>query len=215
MTPNVDLVGGAPVVCADGACGDISRLVVDPVARSVTHIVVEPKHSPGQGRLVPMELVGDRDGQICLRCSAAEFDGLDYAEETHFISSEGQDLGYGDGEILVWPYYGLGAETGGLGAVPGPRAYFSSRIPTGDVEVRRGECVHATDGDIGRVQGLVVDPGDHHVTHVLLQEGHLWGKKDVAIPIESVKDVSGDGVRIALSKDEVRDLPSFSVSRPH
>jgi len=212
---NVDLVGGAPVVCSDGACGDISRLVVDPVARSVTHIVVEPKHSAGQGRLVPIRLVGESGGQICLSCSSAEFDDLDYAEETHFISSEGQDLGYGDGEILVWPYYGLGAEVGGLSAVPGPRAYFSSRVPTGDVEVRRGECVHASDGDIGRVQGLVVDPEDHHVTHVLLEEGHLWGKKAVAIPIESVREVSEDGVRLALSKDDVKDLPSVGVTRPH
>jgi hypothetical protein len=203
------------VVCSDGACGDISRLVVDPVARSVTHIVVEPKHRQGQGRLVPIELVGESGGQICLTCSGAEFDELDYAEETHFISAEGQDLGYGDGEILVWPYYGLGTETGGLSAVPGPRAYFSSRLPTGDVEVRRGECVHATDGDIGRVQGLVVDPEDHRVTHVLLEEGHLWGKKAVAIPIESVKEVSSDGVRLALSKDDVKNLPSVDVDRPH
>lgn len=215
MSRNVDLVGGAPVTCTDGACGDISRLVVDPVARAVTHIVVEPKHSPGQGRLVPIGLVGERGGQICLSCSGAEFDELDYAEETHFISSEGRDLGYGDGEILVWPYYGLGAETGGLGGVPGPRAYFASRIPAGDVEIRRGECVHATDGDIGRVQGLVVDPSDHHVTHVLLEEGHLWGKKEVSIPIESVTEVSDDGVRLALSRDEVRDLPPLGVSRPH
>ena len=99
--------------------------------------------------------------------------------------------------------------------MPGPRAYFASRIPAGDVEIRRGECVHATDGDIGRVQGLVVDPSDHHVTHVLLEEGHLWGKKEVSIPIESVTEVSDDGVRLALSRDEVRDLPSLGVSRPH
>jgi hypothetical protein len=49
--------------------------------------------------------------------------------------------------------------------------------PLNEVEVRRGEHVHATDGDIGRVQGLVIDPSDHHVTHVLLQEGHLWGRR--------------------------------------
>ena len=82
----------------------------------------------------------------------------------------------------------------------------------GEVEVRRGEHVHASDGNIGRVQGLVIDPGDHHVTHVLLQQGHLWGKKEIAIPISAVKDVASDGLRLNLTKDEVRDLPPVDLA---
>jgi hypothetical protein len=70
----------------------------------------------------------------------------------------------------------------------------------------------AGDGDIGKVAGLVVDPSDHHVTHVLLDEGHLWGHKRVAIPIGAVAEVSAiDGVRVNLTKDEVRDLPAVEV----
>jgi hypothetical protein len=81
------------------------------------------------------------------------------------------------------------------------------------VQVRRGDHVHATDGEIGKVQGLVVDPGDHHVTHVLLDEGHLWGKRRVAIPIGAVTGVV-DGVWLSLAKDEVRDLPSVDLDDP-
>jgi hypothetical protein len=44
-------------------------------------------------------------------------------------------------------------------------------VPLGEVVVRRGEHVFATDGAIGRVQGLVIHPGDHGVTHVLLEMG--------------------------------------------
>jgi uncharacterized protein YrrD len=75
-----------------------------------------------------------------------------------------------------------------------------------------GACdpVHATDGEIGRVQALVIDPTDHHVTHVLLDEGHLWGKKRVAIPISAVAKI-GYEARLSLTKDEVRDLPELSV----
>jgi len=78
--------------------------------------------------------------------------------------------------------------------------------------VRRGEHVHATDGSIGRVQGLVIDPKDHHVTHVLLEEGHLWGKKEVAIPIGAVRDVATDGVQLKLTRAEVRDLPPVDLA---
>ncbi len=84
------------------------------------------------------------------------------------------------------------------------------KVPAGEVEVRRGERVHASDGPIGRVRGLVVDPSDHQVTHVLLDEGHLWGKKEVSIPISSVAKVD-DGVRLSLSKAEVGDLPPVDI----
>jgi hypothetical protein len=65
------------------------------------------------------------------------------------------------------------------------------------------------------VQGLVIDPSDHHVTHFLLDEGHLWGHKRVAIPISAVAEVGAEGVRVSLSKDEVRDLPPVEVTEPH
>ena len=41
-----------------------------------------------------------------------------------------------------------------------------------------GEHVFATDGAIGRVQGLVIDPSDHCVTHVLLDEGAPGPKRE-------------------------------------
>ena len=42
---------GADAVCADGVCGKVTRVVVDPVARAVTHLVVQPRHWPGLGLL--------------------------------------------------------------------------------------------------------------------------------------------------------------------
>jgi uncharacterized protein YrrD len=95
-----------------------------------------------------------------------------------------------------------------------PRSVTYDRVPLGEVAVRRGEEVHATDGGIGRVQGLVIDPGDHHVTHVLLQEGHLWGRKQVAIPIRAVTGISDDGIRLNITKQEVEDLPPVDVDHP-
>jgi sporulation protein YlmC with PRC-barrel domain len=81
------------------------------------------------------------------------------------------------------------------------------------VAVRRGEQVHATDGDIGRVQGLVIDPTSHHVTHVLLQEGHLWGRKQVAIPISAVSAVE-HGIELNITKKDVESLPEVDLAHP-
>ena len=64
---------GADASCTDGACGQVSRIIVDPVAREVTHLVVDPKHRNGPGRLVPADLVDATTGQIRLHCSLAIF----------------------------------------------------------------------------------------------------------------------------------------------
>ena len=205
---------GAKVVGRDGECGELNRVVVDPVARAVTHLVVQPKSRWDTARLVPIELADSAVNDIQLRCSTAEFEALDVAEETRFLS-EAEQLGYGAGETYAWPYYGLGMAMGagmGGGMAGTPRTVTYDRVPIDEVEVRRGECVHASDGDIGRLHGLVIDPADHHVTHVLLGEGHLWGKKEIAIPISAVTGVAADGVHLKLTRDQVRDLPPVDVA---
>ncbi|HZP52710.1 PRC-barrel domain-containing protein [Actinocrinis sp.] len=216
---------GTEVFCSDGICGQLTRVVIDPVARTLTHLVVEPAHQRGTGRLVPLDLVDSYSdsGQIRLRCTIARFDTLENAEETQFLSAVPGEWGYGQQQMLLWPYYGLGLGgsmgmgtggvdmgRGGTAMAAAPRAIVHDRVPLGEVEVRRGEPVHAVDGTIGRVRGLVINPSDHHVTHILLDEGHLWGRKRVAIPISAVASAKS-GVQLTLSKDQVRDLPPVEV----
>jgi sporulation protein YlmC with PRC-barrel domain len=209
---------GAKVNCSDGDCGKVRRVVVDPVARAVTHLVVEPKHRLGLGRLVPLDLVHATAGKIRLSCTMAEFEQLDSAEETQFIPGSSGYAAQGPEQVVSWPYYGLAGSAGMAGGMGAEMAGVSQtvtydKVPLGEVEVRHGEPVHATDGDIGRVQGLVIDPADHHVTHVLLQEGHLWGRKEVAIPITAVTNVE-DGIQLNISKQDVQDLPPVDIAHP-
>jgi sporulation protein YlmC with PRC-barrel domain len=201
---------GAEVSCADAACGELTRVVVDPAARAVTHVVVEPKHGSGVSRLVPVVLVHATADEIRLRCTVAEFAELEPAEETHYLPASDDYDGYGSGQ---GPYWGLGV--GGLGGMGGVSPIvISDTVPPGEVDVRRGERVHATDGEIGRVQGVVVDPRDSRMTHVLLQEGHLWGRKEVAIPIALVTRVD-EGIQLNLTKQQVQDLPPVQIQQLH
>ena len=197
---------GAGASCTDGGCGKVNRVVVDPLTRTVTHLVVEPKRRHGSARLVPLDLVDATTGDIRLRCTLAEFEELDPAEETRFLPGTSGYEGYDQGQVLVMPYYNMGMAD----AYCGPMTVTYDAVPLGEVEVRRGEHVHATDGHIGKVQGLVIDPESHHVTHVLLQEGHLWGRKEVAIPISAVTGVD-DGIRLNITKHEVQDLPPVDI----
>ena len=73
---------GADARCTDGACGQVSRIIVNPATREVTHLAVDPKHRPGPGRIVPVDLVDAATGQIRLRCTLAEFQTLPPSQET-------------------------------------------------------------------------------------------------------------------------------------
>jgi len=201
---------GAEASCADGVCGEVSRVVIDPVAGELTHLVVEPKGRAGLGRLVPLDLVDATGGEIRLRCTRADFESLDAAEQTQFVPGTRGYAAYGPEQVLSWPYSSLGG-AGVEGTVTGiSETVTYDTIPLGEVAVRRGERVHATDGEIGQVEGLVIDPRNHHVTHVLLQEGHLWGRKEVAIPISAVTGID-DGIRLNITKHQVQDLPPVDI----
>ncbi|MDQ2877385.1 MAG: PRC-barrel domain-containing protein [Actinomycetota bacterium] len=224
---------GAEASCSDGECGEVTRVIVDPVAGAVTHLVVEPRHRRDAGRLVPLDLIDATAGPIRLRCTRAEFGKLDPAEETQFLPATSHYAGYGPGQVSYWPHYGLAGGVGlggggmgwaGLGALGGigmsgvglgggsPSQTYDT-VPAGEVEIRRGDHVHATDGHIGRVQGLVIDRRSGHVTHVLLQEGHLWGRKEVAIPVSAVASTA-DGIRLTITRQEVEDLPPVDIDHP-
>jgi hypothetical protein len=214
------LIIGGEVSCTDGACGELARVIFNPVTDTVTHLAVAPKHHKGIGQLVPIDLVEASDQTIRLSCTIAEFEQLDSAEEDQFLPYTDPESGTVTGGAASWPLYGLHFDSMPIGsagfthldAPEVPQEVVSDRIPVGEVEVQRGDQVHASDGPIGVIEGLVVDPRDEHVTHVLLQEGHLWGRKQVAIPISSVIHSDAGLIRVGLTNEEVRDLPPVRLS---
>ncbi len=182
---------GAHARCSDGAAGRVTRVVVDPRTGAVTHLVVTPRHHDGFSRLVPLDRVapGPTEDEVTLACTRAELGTFDEPEEHHFLPGGGAYGGYGPGQALSWPYYsagylgGLGAGgswvgSGGIGVGMGGAQPMTSveTVPLGEVSVHRGDAVRTTDGTVGHLHGLVVDQDDP-VSHLLLQEGHLWGRK--------------------------------------
>ena len=205
---------GATASCTDGFCGVVSRTILDPAARAITHLVIVPRHHHAEGRLVPVELIEATGGEIRLRCTLAEFAGFDPAEEVEVVADDPYGGGYGQAEA-VQGYGNVGSmgvggsvSGAGIGMGVGHRTpvVVSHAVPLGETEVERHESVHAVDGEIGRVEGFIVNPADHRVTHVLLQEGHMWGRKQVAIPVSAVASVD-TGIRLNITKKQVEDLP--------
>ena len=189
MAEETEFAMGATASCVDGPGGRMSRVIIDPATETVTHLVIEPKHRLGVARLVPLDLVDTTAGDVRLRCTVEELSQLEPAQETELVD-----------DIVIG---GLNAPMGAVSPVP---AILSDVVPLGETDVQRGDPVHALDGEIGRVQGVRVDPDSHRVTHVLLEEGHLWGRKKVVIPVSAVTGVE-NGIRLSLTRKQVEDLP--------
>jgi len=203
-----ELVLGSSATCSDGYHGDVQAVIIDPAASVVTHVVVEPQGRLGLARLVPFGLIDGASDGIRLRCTQAEFMGLDAAEETvaQFVPGYQAPI-----QLLPsgWlPAGELAAEGGTIPRIPEQETI--DVVPAGEAEERRGDRVHATDGDIGQLRALRVDPGSGRVTHVLARERHGLSHKDVAIPFSDV-DGFGDGIRLNITRQQVHELPPADI----
>jgi sporulation protein YlmC with PRC-barrel domain len=217
---------GSPVNCADGAYGELSDVVIDPSTRRVTHLVVQPHHRHDQARLVPIDRAGsgsDDDPAISLQSTVAEVDALEPISKSAYLRLgefpvEDPNWQVGIQEIFALPYYeslspeGLGTSMQALDYDPHATVNYD-RVPKDEIEIRRGSAVTSSDGDhLGHVEGFVVDD-EQKIARIVMEHGHLWGKKDVAIPIGTVARISNDEVVLSLSTDEVGKLKSHGVHR--
>jgi sporulation protein YlmC with PRC-barrel domain len=201
----MDIPIGVDVECADGACGKSSYAIVNPIRREITHIVVEPGGLLVQPeRLVPLDLVVESTPSLIrLNCTKDEFEALEPFVDLEYIKGDLSDFDYA-GEYLLAPYRL-------------PDAVLTpvevEQIPPDELAVRRGARVEATDGHVGRVDEFLIDPESEHITHLVMREGHLWGQRDVTIPISKVDRMEEDTVYLKLDKGSVEALPTIPVRR--
>jgi sporulation protein YlmC with PRC-barrel domain len=209
---------GTPVACSDGPFGSLGDVVIDPVKKRVTHLVVEPSGELGLARLVPIDLAdgGDKDG-IALRCTSEAVAKFPTVHEAAYIRTTDFPVGdpdwdVGVQDVLAMPYYSSGDFGVYTGLDESPIEVAYDRVPKGEVEIRRKSVVlSADDHHLGEVEAFLCE-GDE-ITHLVLEGGHLWGKRDVTIPIGAVQSVETDSVTLKLSKDEVGKLPAARVHR--
>lgn len=202
----------AQVDCTDGVCGRSEYVLMDPLADRVTHLVVKEDSSPNTEYLVPVDFMTETIvDTIRLRCSKAEMEKMDPFIITEFVEEKVPDYaGYRDGISGMGAFYYLPYVTSEI-TVPATVAH--QQIPPGELVVHRGTRVEATDGYVGKVDEFVVNPENGLITHLVMREGHLWGQKDVIIPLSAMGETRKDTIFLNLDKHQVESLPTFPVHR--
>ncbi len=196
----------ADVRCRGRTCGSPVAIVLNPVSEQVTHFVVKERRSPHTERLVPIDMVVETTPEhIELRCSAAELSEMDSFIEREFLRTKVPHYG-ADAVVYQWAIVRPEMETKTV-------VVQHEKIPPGELAVRRGAHVECTDGHIGKVDEFLADPNSGYITHLVLREGHLWGQKDVSIPISEIDRIDEDAVYLRLSKQQVEALPTIPIHR--
>jgi uncharacterized membrane protein len=202
----------ARVVCTDGPAGHCTHLVFHPATRTLTHFVVSGEKD-GQDRLVPVErIVESGESVISLDCTVQElasmpaFSGheyVTYAQDDAMVDyMAGGGYGYMGDPYMMPVYTPVGGEV------------VHEQIPEGLRAIRYGARVEATDGSVGLVDQLLLDPATNEITHFTLQEGHFWGKKkSVTLPISAVDHTEEDVIYLRLNKQAISVLPALPIRK--
>jgi uncharacterized protein YifN (PemK superfamily) len=201
----------AQVECTDGICGLSAYVLIDPVIDQVTHVVVR-ETSSNMEYIVPVGVMSTTIvDTIRLNCSKAELEKMPPFIQTKFVREKVFDYaGYqggipGTGLHFYMPY--VTSET------REPISAEYKQIPPGELAVHRGTRVEATDGYVGKVDEFVVNPENGHITYLVMREGHLWGDKNVIIPISAMEDNGDETVFLNIDKHQIESLPTFAVQR--
>lgn len=190
----------AEVDCLDGRCGTSVMVIVNPVTQALTHLVVDYQ---GSEYLVALEKVAaSAPESIILNGMRDELRHLDLFLTSRFVETDLPDFDVCDDDF-VEPYVYLEQDV----------LYEEERIPAGELAVRRGTEVQGRDGRIGSVDEFVGNRDTGDITHLVLREGHLWGKRVIATPVGRIEETNPDRVILKLTREEVEKLPRVRIKR--
>jgi uncharacterized membrane protein len=203
----------AKVEAVDGPCGELVTMVFNPITWQLTHYVVQDKGL--EPRSVPVEMVERTNADaIQLRCTRAELARVEPFVETHYIKSmipvdSGSLMGaYGGGYGMYYGAYAIPLEERDI-------PVQEESVPEGEIAAHRGTRVEATDGYVGKVDRLLVDPASGKITHLVLEEEHHFKKQQMTLPVTAIDNVLGDTVYLKLDKHGVSLLPAIPIKRHH
>lgn len=201
----------AKVRCKDKDCGRSTYVLVNPVTKQVTHLVVRAMEAPHDEYLVPIaHVVASTDQTIDLDVAAQDLAAMepfvhtDYVEEP-YERVESIQSGGPLSIPLYWPY-----------VIPDRTMYVPVervQIPPGEMAIHRGAPVYATDGYAGRVEEFILDPTGGGITHLVVREGHLWGRRDLSVSVGQIEAIEDNTVRLKLDKDTIGNLPEVPIRR--
>jgi len=190
----MDLHLNAHVECTDGRVGHLENIILNPKTEKVTYLVVRGNDLQNRERLVPEKLVKEATPDtVHLSIDKERFERMkDFIQEEYIPSN-----------IMLYMADMAGWNVG----TPAGVFVEHETVPAGGTIVHKGAKVFATDGHVGKVDDFLVEKKTGRITHLILLEGHLWGKKDISVPVSQIDRYEDGNVYLNIDKSGVENLP--------
>lgn len=193
----------AKAMCSDGLCGYLDHVILKSANEEITHLVISDEKDHGTEYLVPVNFVTKSNHErIRLNCTRNELKAMPIFNKEEYVPRSVFNF-------QIKPYL-LTTHA----VIPGRYVPIKvEQIPAGELAVKKGASVEAKDGQVGFVDEFLINPDDNRLSHLILRQGHLWGKEEITIPVDEVERLEEDTVYLKLSKSEVESLPTIPIHR--
>lgn len=196
----------AEVHCTDGAGGRSVALVLNPVTRVATHVVVKTKEHDHDQRLLPLDYItGGAADRIGVRCSRQELDELPPFMKMARTQETGLDRTSAQALMGSEAQSGLSFQDFNFASAGQTEVIEQEAIPETELAVRHGIPVEAADHTVGQLEEFDVNLQTGEIMFLVLKEGHLL-KKEVPVPVDQIDRIGEEAVHLKLTKDQVEHL---------
>lgn len=231
------------IVATDGAIGDVKDLFFDDEAWVVRYLIVDVGSWLSSRKVLISPIAAGKPDWVAKRLlvsltreqvkNSPDIDTdmpVTRQHETHYLDYysypyywDGMDLwGIGGYPNMLLPgYAGFGSDTAIRAEADAAQARTEARERDEDPHLRScnavvGYHIEASDGEIGHVQGLLVDEESWAIRYLVVNTSNWWLGHDVLVAPQWIKSVSWaeQTVAIDLTRDALKQAPSYDPTLP-
>jgi uncharacterized protein YrrD len=229
MLRNLKDLRGYAIRATDGVIGEVDDLYFDDEDWAIRYLVVDTGGwLPGRKVLISPVAIGHPDWMARLLPVSLTKTQVEHSPDIDTqrpVSRQYEAAYFG---YYGYPYYWGGAGLWGMGAYPGslttegrveeemktrrtPPARTSEECHLRSCRVVIGHHVHATDGDIGHVEDLLVEDHTWAIRYLIVNTSNWWGGHHVLVAPQWIEDVSWSDatVSVDLTRQAVKDAPPY------
>jgi sporulation protein YlmC with PRC-barrel domain len=229
MLRNVKDLRGYAIRATDGVIGDVDDLYFDDEDWAIRYLVVDTGNwLSGRNVLISPLAIGRPDWmgrRLPVSLTKTQVEQSPDIDTRKPVSRqhEAEYFAY-----YAYPYYWDGAGLWGMGGYPG--SLTTERLIEDEMKTRRtsasqtpndchlrscnavmGYHIHATDGDIGHVEDLLVDDHTWAIRYLIVDTSNWWGGHQVLVAPPWIESVSwsDEKVSVDLTRQAIKDAPPY------
>jgi len=231
------------IVATDGAIGNVKDLYFDDGAWAIRYLVVDVGSWLSSRKVLISPIAAGKPDwvgkllPVSLTCEQVKNSPDIDTDKPVSRQNEMAYMGY-----YGYPYYWGGTGLWGGGAYPGmlmsSYSGFDAERPVVQLEVQeayaqaeaarhqdddihlrsckavKGYHIHASDGDIGHVQGFLVDEETWAIRYIIVDTSNWWLGHQVLIAPQWIQDVSWPDAKVSvnLTRQAVKDAPAYDAA---